>query len=334
MAAQATGQKTGFWQNQKARGEALTAYLFLAPYLIITLVFTVGLLVYAVYLSFTRFDLFTPPEWRGITNYIESLTEPRFLRSLYNVAWYSLIVTPVQTFLAILMAVLLNAPIAGKRFFRTVFYAPSVTSSVVISMIFIWLYNRNGFINYGLSQLLSRDVTVSWLQEPRGLIEIIAGLFGGTIAGDQWWLRGPSVALMAIMAMNIFTTAPTFMIMFLAALQDIPGYVYEAAALDGSYGAHRFFNITLPLLRPVILLVVVLSTIGTFQLFDQALLMTAGGPLDTTLTPTLLIYNEALGKAGPPRMGLASAMAFVLGAIIFIFTFIQRHYIESGTEQI
>jgi ABC-type sugar transport system permease subunit len=132
--------------------------------------------------------------------------------------------------------------------------------------------------------------------------------------------------------MNIFTTAPTFMIMFLAALQDIPPQLYEAAAIDGASKLRQFWSITLPLLRPVILLVVVLGTIGTFQVFDQAFIMTAGGPLDTTLTPVLLIYQKVLGSQRTARAGYASAMAFLLGAIIFLFTFIQRRYIERGTE--
>jgi multiple sugar transport system permease protein len=147
-----------------------------------------------------------------------------------------------------------------------------------------------------------------------------------------WWQRGPSIAWVAIMAMNIFTTAPTFMIMFLAALQDIPIQLYEAAEIDGASKWRQFWSVTLPLLRPVILLVVVLGTIGTFQVFDQALIMTAGGPLDTTLTPVLLIYQKVLGSERTARAGYASAMAFLLGAVIFVFTFIQRRYVERGTE--
>jgi multiple sugar transport system permease protein len=137
---------------------------------------------------------------------------------------------------------------------------------------------------------------------------------------------------MAIMFQNIFTTAPTFMIMFLAALQEIPPTLYEAASIDGGNKWQQFWKITVPMLRPVILLVVVLGTIGTWQVFDQVKILTAGGPLDTTLVPVYLIYSEAIGTNGPPTMGYASAMAFLLALIIFIFTFIQRRFIESGTE--
>ena len=134
-------------------------------------------------------------------------------------------------------------------------------------------------------------------------------------------------------AQNIFTTAPTFMIMFLAALQDINPAVYEAAAIDGATGWQRFRRITLPLLRPIIILVIVLGTIGTLQVFDQIFLATSGGPLGTTNTPVYEVFTRALGKLGPIEMGYGAALAFILGAIIFVFTFIQRRYLERGTEQ-
>jgi multiple sugar transport system permease protein len=333
MAATAQPQRQRWWNNRQARGEAIAGYLFISPYLIITLVFTVAVLLFAIYVSFTSFDLFTDPQWRGLENYREVLTSQQFQRGLYNVAWYAIVVTPVQTAAAIFLAVLLNAPIRARRFFRTIFYAPSVTSSIVISMIFIWLYQRTGFINFIFRSLGAQGSNLGFLNDPRGLFDLIASLFGATIPLEQWYFKGPSVAMLSIMAMNIFTTAPTFMVMFLAALQDIPGHIYEAAALDGAEGWTRFRRITLPLLRPVVLLVLVLSTIGTFQVFDQVQQMTAGGPLDTTLTPVFLIFQEALGKSGPPRMGFAAAMSFALAAVIFIFTFIQRRYIEKGTEQ-
>jgi ABC-type sugar transport system permease subunit len=119
----------------------------------------------------------------------------------------------------------------------------------------------------------------------------------------------------------------------LAALQEIPPTLYEAASIDGADGWHQFTRITIPMLRPVLLLVIVLGTIGTWQVFDQVKLLTSGGPLDTTLVPVFLIYSEALGTNGPPQMGYAAAMAFLLAIIIFIFTFVQRRYIESGSEQ-
>ncbi|MGH2543167.1 MAG: carbohydrate ABC transporter permease [Ardenticatenaceae bacterium] len=340
MAATA-GRSRGRGMSARERDEAITAYLFLSPYLLITLVFTVGIVVFAIYISFTSYNLFQPPEFIGVENYINALTDSGgFIRSLYNVFWYVIIVVPIQTAAALALAILLNTPIRFQQLFRTIFYGPSVTSSVVISAIFLWLYLRTGVINYAFDQVWAlfgaQWEGITWLNDPRGLLQIIANWFGGDISSDQWYLRGPSVTWLAIMFMNIFTTAPTFMIMYLAALQDVPPTLYEAASIDGANRWEQFRYVTLPLLRPVTLLIVVLGTIGTFQVFDQVQFLTAGGPLNTTLTPVYLIYGEALGVLGGGsviRMGYASAMAFLLAAIIFAFTFIQRRYIERGTEQ-
>lgn len=324
------------WPSRIARGEMLAAYAFLAPYLIITLVFTVGVILFALYIAFYEYNIFSPPQYVGLANFKNAFTDRNFQQSLVNVFWYALIVTVVQTILALLLAVVLNSKLRGREAFRTIFYTPSVTSSVVISMIFWWLYLRAGFLNYFLVQFLGifgiTFVRVDWLNDPRGLFQLIAGVFGGAIPSAQWVLKGPSVTLMAIMFQNIFTTIPTFMLMFLAALQDVPGVVYEAAELDGATATQKFFRITVPLMRPAILLVVVLGTIGTLQIFDQVKILTSGGPLGTTLTPVFMVYREALGTQGGIQMGYASAMAFILAVIIFVFTFLQRRFIESGTE--
>jgi multiple sugar transport system permease protein len=324
------------WPHRARRGEMLAGYLFLAPYLIITLIFTVGVLLFALYISFHEYNLFNEPAFIGLQNYARSFATRDFIQSLHNVAWYAIIVTVVQTSLALLLAVFLNSKIRGQRTFRTIFYLPSVTSSVVISMIFWWLYLRTGYLNYFLENLLGLvgiDFTrVEWLNNPRGLIQLIVSAFGGNIPSSQWYLRGPSVTLMALMFQNIFTTIPTFMLMFLAALQDVPGSVYEAADIDGANAWQKLFRITIPMLRPAILLVVVLGTIGTLQIFDQVKILTSGGPLGTTLTPVYMIYREALGTQGGIQMGYAAGMAFILAVIIFLFTFVQRRFIERGTE--
>jgi multiple sugar transport system permease protein len=196
----------------------------------------------------------------------------------------------------------------------------------------VWLYLKGGFLNGFLVKILTPlGITydpINWLGDPRGLFQLL----GFEIKSAQWYLRGPSIAWMAIMFQNIFTTAPTFMIMFLAGLQDINPVLYEAASIDGASGWQQFTKITLPLLRPIILLVVVLGTIGTLQVFDQVYLATQGGPLGTSLTPVYLIFREAMGSQGPINMGYASALAFILAAIIFILTLFQRRVLEHGTE--
>ena len=330
--------KRGVFHSARARQEALTAYLFIAPYLLVTIVFTIGVILFAFYISFNSFDLFTAPKWVGLANYLKAFAPGgQFVHSLVNVIWYVIIVVPVQTALALSLATLINVKVRGSQVFRTVFYAPSVTSSVVITMIFWWMFLKTGYINFFLTKLWSTVgatwLPLEWYNNPRGLFQLIFQAFGSDIPARLSYLRGPSVTWMVIMFQNIFTTAPTFMIMFLAALQEIPPTLYEAASIDGANGWQKFTRITIPMLRPVLLLVIVLGTIGTWQVFDQVKLLTAGGPLDTTLVPVYLIYSDALGTNGSPQLGYAAAMAFVLAVIIFIFTFIQRRYIESGSEQ-
>ncbi len=331
------------WPNRKHRSDFITGYAFIAPYLLVVLTFMIGVILFAFYISFTNYDIFTRPVWVGLKNYAKAFmgfvdpTQRDFLQSLYNVLWYTLIVVPTQTFLAILMAVLLNTPVRMKQFFRTIFYTPSVTSSVVITLIFVWFYLKAGYVNYLVESVLGwigvSFSGINWLGDPRGLIQLIVQAFGGTIPSAQWYFRGPSIAWMAIMFQNIYTTVPTFMLMFLAALQDISPSLYEAASIDGANRFQMFRKITLPMLRPILLLVVVLGTIGTFQVFDQVYLATQGGPLGTSLTPVYLIFTEALGINGPITMGFASALAFILAVIIFAFTFVQRRFLERGTEQ-
>ena len=330
------------WPNPKHRNTLIMGYMFLLPYILITLIFTVGVLLFSFYISFTNYDIFTPPQWTGLANYAKAFrgfydpAQKDFVQALYNVFWYAVIVVPTQTALAIMLAVLLNTPIKFKQFFRTLFYAPSVTSSVVITLIFMWFYLKTGYINFFLAKLFglfgAHWTNVNWLGDPRGLFQLIVEAFGGKIPSTQWYLRGPSIAWMAIMFQNIFTTAPTFMLMFLAALQDVNPTLYEAASIDGATGRQQFWKITLPLLRPIILLVVVLGTIGTFQVFDQVYLATKGGPLGTSLTPVYIVYREALGSQGPIQMGYAAALAFILAVIIFFFTYLQRRFISSETQ--
>jgi multiple sugar transport system permease protein len=313
-----------------ARREALTAYLFIAPYLISAGIFTFGVLAYVFYTSFTNLSASfaaSSAKFVGLANYIRAFQDPEFRISLANVFWYFVVVTTLQTIGAILLAVLLNAKLRGMRIYRTMLYAPSVASAVVMSLIFLWLYLRTGFINYILG------TNISWLSSPRPILAPIYAAFGVNVTDLPYFFRGPSITWTAIMLMNVFSTIPTYMVMFLAALQDIPRHLYEAASLDGATGARSFWYITLPLLRPAIALVVILGTIGTFLVFAQISIMTQGGPLRTTLAPLYLIYQKTLGTGTQAEAGFGAAMAFILAAIIIIINIIQRRYIESSTEQ-
>jgi multiple sugar transport system permease protein len=289
--------------------QALTAYPFLAPYLIILGIFTVIATVTALVFSFYYVDFgFTVPVFTGLRNYqiiwYDLTHHGDFLISLENGLKYTVGVVTLQTILALTLALLLNQKVRGRGIFRTVFYLPSLTSSVAISLIFLWLYNEQGAINYLLS-----------------LLHIPA----------HNWLNDPATALPAIMLLTTWTTAPTFMLVYLAGLQDIPETLYEAARIDGAGEWQIIRWVTIPLLRPVTFLVVALGTIGALQVFDQVYVMQGpdGGPLKSTVSPVLEIYDAAFKNN---LMGLACAEAFVLFAVIFTFTALQKRFIDTNIQ--
>ncbi len=289
--------------------QALSAYPFLAPYLIILGIFTLIATVTALVFSFYYVDFgFTEPVFTGLRNYqiiwYDLTHNGDFLISLENGVKYTVGVVTIQTILALALALLLNQKVRGRGIFRTVFFLPSLTSSVAISLIFLWLYNQQGAINYLLS-----------------LLHI----------PSHNWLNDPATALPAIMLLTIWTTAPTFMLVYLAGLQDIPETLYEAARIDGADDWQIIRWVTIPLLRPVTFLVVALGTIGAFQVFDQVYVMQGpdGGPLKSTVSPVLEIYDAAFKNN---LMGLACAEAFVLFAVIFTFTALQKRFIDTNIQ--
>jgi multiple sugar transport system permease protein len=280
-------------------GDILTAYVFLAPYLFIFFTFSLFAIGYALYLSFTRYNLLRPPEWWGIEGYRRVLDDELFLEhALPNTFKYVLIVVPIQTVLSLILAFALDQKLRFRRAFRTIFYLPSVTSSVVISLIFVWLFSAQGVVN----QIFKLDIN---------------------------WLNDTRTAFFVIMGLNIFTTSGTLMLIFLAGLQDIPVTLYEAAEIDGANKLQSFLYITIPMLRPVIFFVVTVGIIGCFQVFDQIFIMTAGGPLDSTTTITYLIYKWAFRDTSI-KMGQASALAIILTLIILVVTVVQRRLIEGS----
>ncbi len=308
----------GLGGGQKGRpGETLAAYLFLLPYIIVLGVFIVFVALYGIGLSLFRIDIgFSAPEFVGLHYYqllfsqLADIGSSDYWTSMINIIKFVVVIVTVQTALALVLAVLLQNSILKnhstlKGVFRTIFYVPSLTSSVAVSLIFLWFYNPNGVINY--------------------LLSLVA------IPGPSW-LQDPTFALPAIMILNIWTTSAAFMIYFLAALQDVPKELTEAAEVDGANRFQSFWNVTIPLLRPSIFLVVALGTIGGFQMFDQVFFMTqpVGGPLNSTLTPMVEIYNAAFQDN---HFGLAAAMSVILFIVIFIVTIIQRRFIDPSTSQ-
>lgn len=284
---------------QKAKlQEILSGYLFVFPALVTLGIFLILPILYLVFLSFNKVRILGELSYRFVAwkNFTRILEDERVWIALTNTFEYVIIVVPIQTILALLLAIILNAKLLGKNWFRVIFFLPTVTSSAVLTLIFILIYNSNGLLNNLLA--LFRLQTYNWL-------------------GD------PNVALKAIMIMNIWSTAPFFMVIYLAALQDIPTELYEAAKIDGANECDRFFTITLPLLKPVTFFVIIMGIIGTFQLFDQSYIFSngSGGPNNSTLTIVLLIYQYAFNSLD---IGYSAALAFILAGIILLVTLIQR----------
>ncbi len=282
--------------------QARIAYLFIAFPLLLFSVFTFFPILFAFFISFYDWNLLIPDKpFIGLANYTELFQDRVFLISIKNTLVYTVGVVPIQTLLALVLAFIMNQKLSGRAFFRLAFYIPAVTSSVVTSIIFVWIYSKPGLLNYLLS------------------------LIG--VAGTDW-LTNPNTALFAIMALNIWTTSGYFMISFLAGLQSIPSSLYEAAKIDGANQWQQFWKITVPLVRPVTYFVVVLGLIGCFQVFDQIYVMSSGGPVNSTTTMSYFTYNNSFKFF---RLGYGAASAIILAFIIFGATWMQAKYFPSKT---
>jgi len=333
--------------------QPVAGWLFLAPMLVILGLFLAAPILMALWVSFTdwagRGNPFSESAgFVGGDNYAALLTEPGlarqdFMTSLRNTFYYVLGVVPLQTVLALLLAIVLNNKVLkGRTFFRTAFYFPAVVSSVAISLIFLFLFTGTGAVNQFLATFGIEGPT--WFSDSRGLIHLVGDgiglwdmssppewLAGTSVLGlSLWeWFKGPSIALSAIMLQVVWTTSGMFMLMFLAALQDLPTELEEAAMVDGANRWQRFWHVTIPHLRPTIFLVVTLGVIGTWQVFDQMYVMTQGGPAKTTLTPAFLSYRTSfIGN----NWGQGAAMAFLLFLLIFVLTMIQRYVMRDRDE--
>jgi multiple sugar transport system permease protein len=375
--AQATIKVSVMTLAKKKRQEALTGYLFMAPVLVIFILFLVIPIFSAIYLSFTDWNGISPVMEKGSFKFVQldnysdllrgyhydnrpveqddgttankdvkikaSIRQKDFYTALKNTTYYVLGVVPTQTILALLLAVIVNQRwLRGKGFFRTAFYFPSITSSVVISLIFMWMFQKGGLINTSLDSLIpgyGRHNYVTWLDDPTGIFHMILEKFGVNYKNSQswasdryfglrvWdWISGPSITMLTIMILNTWTTIGTMMVIFLAALQDIPNSIYEAAEIDGANAWQIFRKITVPLLRPQIFFVVTLGLIGCYQVFDQVYVISSGGPSKTTLTVAYMVYNNGFNSSA---MGLAAATAILLFIIIFSFTMVQRLFVSE-----
>src|SRR5882724_6933625 len=299
--------------RSRRRDDRAAGWLFVSPVLVILGLFMLLPILMALWVSFTAWNGQGSPFQAGVPmagtdNYthlftVDGLARQNFMTSLRNTFYYVAMVVPLQTALALFLALVVNGKmLKAKSFFRTAFYFPSVSSSVAISVVFIFLFLNNGAINALLSLFGVKGP--QWFSDPRGTLHLFLGLFGvhdpaalvnHDVLGLSWWdwLSGPSVAMCAIIALVVWTTSGTFMLMFLAALQYIPVQLDEAALIDGANRWQKFWHVTLPQLRSAMFLVVTLGVIGSWQVFDQVYVMSQGNPAKTTLTPSYLSYRTA-----------------------------------------
>ena len=324
---------------------ALAGWLFVTPAIVIVGLFVLVPVAMAAWVSMSDWSGIGSPFAEGVNfvggdNFAEllggtGLATRDLGTALRNNLFYVLLVVPLQTAASLGLAILVNRKVMRARgFFRTAFYFPSVTSSVAIVTLWLFLFNPAGPVNKVLSWIWIDGP--SWFQDPRGIFHIVLGAFGVTAQDNPlsgatflgisgWeWVAGPSVAMSAFILMAVFTTSGTFMLLFIAGLQQINAEVEEAAMTDGANGWQRFRFVTLPMLKPIVFTVVTLGLIGTWQVFDQIYVGTQGGPAKTTLTPAYLSFNSAFNNNDWPR---GAAIAFILFAIIVVLTGLQRLWI-------
>jgi multiple sugar transport system permease protein len=329
--------------------EARYGWAFVAPAILIIGVFLVLPILLALWVSFSNWNGLGSPignsEFVGGDNYGEVLVDDGLAKrdfgtSIRNNVYYVLLVVPLQTALALFLAVQVNRRmLRGKGFFRTAFYFPSVTSSIAITTIFIFLFTASGTVNAVLAWFGINGP--NWFADPRGLIHILlsavgvteppASLESGGFLGVTWWgwLSGPSVAMCVIIILGVFTTSGTFMLLFLAGLQSIGPEIEEAAIMDGAGPWRTFFSVTLPLLKPTLFTVLTLGLIGTWQVFDQIYLTGGGAPGKTMLTPAFLAYQTSFEGL---NWGEGAAISFILFLIIVFFTLVQRWVLRDRDE--
>ena len=287
------------WQRSKvprmgslSRRRTLEFYLFTSPWIAGFVLFMMGPILASLFLGFTDYDGFQPPQWVGASNFLRLFKDPLFWRSLSVSATYALLSVPLNLGLGLVIALLMNQPLRGISVFRTVYYMPAVISGVAASMLWMWVFHPDfGILNTGLR------------------------FFG--IKGPSW-IWDPHWALPSIVIMSIWGVGGS-MLVNLGGLQGIPTALYEAAEIDGASGWHRFVKITLPMLSPVIFYNLVTGIIGALQIFTQGYVMTGGGPNNATLFYVLYLYRNGFEWF---RLGIASAMAWLFFLILIGLTLI------------
>ena len=287
-AADRNGRFRSTFRNRASRARSRQArlpWLFLAPALLLLGLFTFWPVLWGGYLAFTEYNFLTPPKWVGFANFEDLLDDPVFFISLKNSLLYLLIVPAIQLG-AIVLAVLVNNALPGIKLFRAAFYVPVVTSVSVVGIMWGWMYNEQGLINAVLQWLHIINDPIGWLSDDR-------------------------LALFSLMLVTLWRGLGWYMVLYLAALQAIPNDLEEAAVLDGASRWQRFWQITIPMIMPTILLCTVLSTLAAMKVLEEVLIMTKGGPVSSTYTGLYYAYDQGIRAFNFPRALAASLVVSV-----------------------
>jgi multiple sugar transport system permease protein len=305
--------------------EKIKPFFYLLPAAIIIITFRLIPIIYSFYVSFYKWGIAGKEKFVFLGNYAHLLQDPEFWKSLENTVYYVVFSVPASLIIALIIAILLNQKIKGVGIYRTIYFLPVVTSLVAVSMVWKWIFNpETGLANYFI-QLLGMPKLL-WLQESRGIFELLGDGLGIPIPG---WMGGPSLALFSIIFMSVWKGLGYNTVIFLAGLQNIPEYYYDAAKIDGANRFQQFWHVTVPLLSPTTFYVFVMTTIVSFQVFVPIYMMTGppvGGPAGTTKVIVYYLYERGFEVFDS---GYASAIAFVLFFIILGLTILQRKYTEK-----
>jgi putative chitobiose transport system permease protein len=275
-----------------------TPYFFLFPALLILAVVSFWPVLQAIYLSFTDYDIIGAPNFIGLKNYEQLWRDQLFWKVLFNTLIYMVVVVPALVILPLFLAILVNQKLRGIQFFRAAYYVPVIVSVVVAGIAWKWIYAENGLLNYFTSIFTSVKIP---------------------------WLTNSSTAIFAIIAVTIWKGLGYYMVIYLAGLQTIPQDLYEAAAIDGSDGWRKHLDITIPMLKPYIVLVTVISAIAAMKVFEEVYVMSRGGPANSTKTVVYYLYEKGFSSL---EMGYASAIGVVLFLVVFLLSVISVRSVD------
>lgn len=273
--------------------EAIWGYLFITPNFLIILLFTIIPVFFAFYISLTSWNILSDPNFVRFANYEKIFQDKVARETFFNTFYFTVVSVPLNVAITLVLAVFLNQKLRGITFFRTAYYLPVISASVAISLMFMWILANNGLLNQMFESIGLEPVR---------------------------WLTDPKIALNSVIGVTIWKGLGMNMIIFLAALQDIPHELVEAASIDGANRFQRFFKIIVPLMTPVIFFVTITGVIGSFQSFDLVYNMTKGGPGHATTVIGFYIWRQAFDYL---KMGYGAALAYIVFAAILVLTLVQ-----------